>query len=184
MLKLLIKALDEARNPRTEHKNSVKRELAESLFRAPGDSSGRVKNAMKSNIRHGMHSKIKKMLRRESTLSDVSAAKKLEEISSLNLKTADMLESLSSMDDSRYKNFKYVFNCPFAALKECLRIVQVLQNQQSPNFEDDEFGPNDSDKYGAHSIYHGETLPGYPHPEDMTWLRPAQILGSEGKILN
>lgn len=182
MLKLIIKALEDARNPKIEHKNMAKRELAQSLFMGPNDKSGRAQNAIKSSIRRGMHANIKNMLRRESSLSDVDAAQKMQEISSLNLKTADMLESLSHMDDSRFGGFKYVFNCPFAALKECLKIVQKLQNENNPVFEDPEFGPSDSDKYGGLSVYHEQVLPGYPHPEDMSWLRPCQIVGNGGTL--
>ena len=184
MLKLIIKALEDARNTKVEHKNIAKRELAQSLFMGPNDRSGRAQNAIKSSIRRGMHANIKNMLRRESSLSDVDAAQKMQEISSLNLKTADMLESLSQMDDSRFGGFKNVFNCPFAALKECLKIVQTLQNENNPVFEDPEFGPNDSDKYGGLSVYHEQVLPGYPHPEDMTWLRPSQIVANGGTPSN
>ena len=107
----------------------------------------------------------------------------LNEMSTINQNSVNIYQELSKLDDKRYKDFKYIFNCPFAALKVCLDITQEMERTKTAKFLDPEFGPNDGDKYGSRSIYFADTLPGYPQPEDMNWLRPEEIVGKNGNLL-
>lgn len=105
----------------------------------------------------------------------------LNAMSTINQSSINIFQELSKLDNKSYKNFKYIFNSPFAALKACLDIMRELERTKTLHFSDPEFGPNEGDKFGARSIYFAETLPGYPQPEDINWLRPTEIAGQNGR---
>jgi hypothetical protein len=112
------------------------------------------------------------------------ASKKLNEMSTINQSSIDIFTELSKLEEKRYQNFKYIFNCPLNALKACLEITRELERSKSVYFTDPEFGPTDTDKYGKQSIYFADTLPGYPQPEDMNWLRLHEIAGQNSKLMS
>ena len=149
-------------------KGELKSVLAQTLFKSSLEKSG-------SNLHFGV-SKFGNLRNKVQDQLNQTERNNMLQMSTINLKAENILKNLSKLDENRYRKFKYVFNCPFATLKACLDITRELERMNQPLFSDSEFGPSDTDKYGANSIYHGETLPGYPQPEDMNWLRPPQII--------
>lgn len=153
--------------------STLQAELSKALFADGGLGTSTVKSAARpggSNVvLAGLKAKLGEF-----------AKTQLLEMSAVNQSSLDVYAELAKLEKSCYKNFRLVFNCPFAALKACLDATRELERTKAPLFSDPEFGPSAGDKFGASSIYFKETLPGYPQPEDMTWLRPAEIAGDGG----
>jgi hypothetical protein len=172
----IVKTLSELESADTSGSNTARQEnnaeLSKTLFRSKiGQSHGSTENfgsTFNKNLQNGMNKFVQS---------------KINEMSTVNLKTEDIFKQLPDINEKKYMTFQHIFSCPFAALKSCLEITRNLEREGNALFCDPEFGPNERDKYGVKSIYFSETLPGYPQPEDMNWLRPSEIVPSNGKIV-
>ena len=66
-------------------------------------------------------------------------------------------------------------------------MVKEVKKSGKKKWEDPEFGPKPDDEHGSFSIYHkGSPIPGYPDPNDITWIDLDTIVpeGSKPKFLS